>query len=101
MHAHPRSMGPKMDFSSLRYFELFWICIHYSGPKEAPRVMPEFDYWNYLTLNELAKMKAGTVNNKRRFLETMVTCVTPYFQPLIRCIDELREIVFPNNSEWT
>jgi hypothetical protein len=44
MHAHPRSMGLKMDFSSLRYFELFWTCIHYSGPKEGPRVMPEFEW---------------------------------------------------------
>jgi hypothetical protein len=61
-------MGPKMDFSFLRYFELFWmICIHYSGPKEAPRVMPEFDRWNYLTSDELAKMKASTINNERRF----------------------------------
>ena len=31
----------------------------------------------------------------------MITCVTLYFQPLIRCINELRKIVFPNNSEWT
>src|SRR3954469_23664692 len=23
------------------FWVLFWICIHYSGPKEAPRVMPE------------------------------------------------------------
>jgi hypothetical protein len=56
-----------MDLSSLRHFELFWICIHYSGPKEAPRAMPKFDRWNYLTSDELAKMKAGTINNERRF----------------------------------
>ena len=82
------------------FWVLFWICIHYSEPKEPPRVMPEFDRWNYLTSDELVKMKAGTINNERRFLETMIKCVTPYFQPLIPCLNELREMVFPNNSEW-
>jgi serine/threonine protein kinase len=83
------------------FWVLFWICIHYSEPKEAPRVMPEFGRWNYLTTDELATMKAGTISNERRFLEMMLNCVTPYFQPLIPCINELRDIVFPNNSEWT
>ena len=63
--------------------------------------MPEYDGWNYLTTDGLARMKAGTINNERRFLETMFKCVTPYFQPLIPYIDALRSVVFPNNSEWT
>ncbi|KAH3208495.1 hypothetical protein KXV77_009772, partial [Aspergillus fumigatus] len=41
------------------FWVLFWICIHYNGPCEN-RVVPEFDKWNFVAMEELAKLKLGT-----------------------------------------
>jgi len=82
------------------FWVLFWICIHYTGPKGANRVVPRFENWNFLTVEELAIMKQGTISNEELFLRTMIASVTPYFQPLIPYIEELRTIVFPNDKGW-
>jgi hypothetical protein len=80
------------------FWVLFWICIHYTGPK-AGRTVQEFNNWNYMTMQSLATMKCGTIDESH-FMRTMIASVTPYFQPLIPWIDELRMIVFPNNRAW-
>ena len=82
------------------FWVLFWICIHYTGPKGANRVVPEFDRWNFLTMDELAKMKSGTVGTDSLFLRTMTASTTSYFQPLIPWIEQLRMVVFPNDRQW-
>jgi len=75
------------------FWVLFWICIHNTGPKGADRVVKEFDDWNYLTTDALAIMKNGVVG-ERIFLRKMAEVVTPYFQPLIPWLNELRRRVF-------
>ncbi|KAG9233274.1 hypothetical protein BJ875DRAFT_442406 [Amylocarpus encephaloides] len=47
------------DLESI-FWVLFWICIHYDGPNQG-RVVPQFDKWNYIDMEELAKLKLGTV----------------------------------------
>ncbi|KAF2690847.1 hypothetical protein K458DRAFT_473916 [Lentithecium fluviatile CBS 122367] len=39
---------------------LFWICIHYDGPNKE-RVVPQFEKWNYIGTEELAKIKKGEI----------------------------------------
>ncbi|RMD42106.1 hypothetical protein DV735_g2981, partial [Chaetothyriales sp. CBS 134920] len=34
------------------FWVLFWICIHYDGPDKT-RVVPEFNQWNYITIDSL------------------------------------------------
>jgi len=82
------------------FWVLFWVCIHYDGPNEQPKVVSEFENWNFMTTGELAKMKSGTIDDEARFMETMLTNVTPYFQPLIPWLEELRMVVFPNDKKW-
>ena len=81
------------------FWVLLWICIHYNGPNEPPRVVSRFENWNYMDTDQLAIMKAGIVT-KHPFLTTMIEHVTPYFQPLIPWLWQLRMKVFPNGQEW-
>lgn len=82
------------------FWVLFWICIHYTGPKGANRVVPEFDEWNFQTIEALATTKIGTISDDGHFLTKMIKFVTPYFESLIPWIDKLRAIVFPNDKKW-
>jgi len=79
---------------------LFWICIHYNGPNEPPIYESGFEQWNSMTTEDLAKMKSGTIVEEATFLKTMLTYATPYFQPLIPWLEELRKVVFPNDKKW-
>jgi hypothetical protein len=78
---------------------LFWICIHYGGPQKA-RVVPRFHKWNYLDSEELTGAKKGVVDVERAFLKTAQTNFTPYYQPLLPCVNRLRRKVFPNGERW-
>jgi serine/threonine protein kinase len=82
------------------FWVLFWICIHYNGPGGASRVVPAFDRWNYMTSDDLAMMKVGVINIEQMFLEMMISNITPYFQPLTPYVNELRKVVFPNDTIW-
>jgi hypothetical protein len=82
------------------FWVLFWICIHYTGPNGANRVVPEFDEWNFQTLKALATTKIGTISDDGDFLTTMVESATPYFESLIPWINKLRTKVFPNDKKW-
>jgi hypothetical protein len=81
------------------FWVLFWICIHYDGPKQE-RVVPRFDKWNYLDAEELAGSKKGIVDDEIDFLNTANTNFTPYYQQLIPCVNRLRNQVFPNGERW-
>ncbi|KAE8133847.1 hypothetical protein BDV38DRAFT_286466 [Aspergillus pseudotamarii] len=79
------------------FWVLFWICIHYEGPNEKSLVIREFDEWNYVSMEELAKLKLGTVSDDDIFESTMDK-FTEYHKPLKPCVDELRKAVFPNGK---
>ena len=81
------------------FWVLFWICIHYDGPSQQS-IVPRFDKWNYLDAEELAASKKGVVDDERDFLKTAEENFTPYYQPLIPCVNRLRRKVFPGGGRW-
>ena len=84
------------DLESI-FWVLFWICIHYDGPNQE-KVVPQFDKWNYVDMEELAKLKLGTVAKETIFMKTITDNFTSYFEPLIPWVNRLRKIVFPRDS---
>jgi hypothetical protein len=83
------------DLESI-FWVLFWICIHYNGPNQG-RVVPQFNKWNYVNIEELAKLKLGTVAKEAIFIKTITDTFTSYFEPLILWVNRLRKIVFPRD----
>ncbi|KAK3332195.1 hypothetical protein B0T19DRAFT_439053 [Cercophora scortea] len=81
------------------FWVLFWICIHYTGPDKS-RPVTEFDKWNYVDTEELAKLKLGTVTKESLFMKTMTDNFTPYYAPLIPLLNRLRKVVFPKDKPW-
>ncbi|PYI29630.1 hypothetical protein BP00DRAFT_458436 [Aspergillus indologenus CBS 114.80] len=79
------------------FWVLFWICIHYNGPNDPGRVVKEFDEWNYISMEDLAKLKLGTVSDDDIF-ETTMAKFTEYHQPLKRWVGEWRRVIFPNGK---
>ncbi|KAL6228791.1 hypothetical protein BDW75DRAFT_129604 [Aspergillus navahoensis] len=79
------------------FWVLFWICIHFNGPDDTGRVVKEFDEWNYVSMENLAKLKLGTVSDDAIFENTMGK-FTEYHRPLKRWVDELRRVIFPNGK---
>jgi len=80
------------------FWVLFWICIHHNGPNDPERVVLKYEKWNYMDPESLAEMKSGTINGERHFLTTAHRFFTPYFQPLISCVNNLRKVVFRNDA---
>jgi hypothetical protein len=78
------------------FWVLFWICIHYDGLNQG-RVVPQFDKWNYVDMEELTKLKLGTVAKEAIFMKTITDTFTSYFEPLIPWVNRLRKIVFPRD----
>lgn len=81
------------------FWVLFWICVHYDGPNK-PRVIPEFDQWNYISMELLAKEKKGQVSDEGDFIRSAEENFTLYYQPLVPWINRLRKVVFPNGGRW-
>ncbi|KAK3366555.1 hypothetical protein B0H63DRAFT_456236 [Podospora didyma] len=81
------------------FWVLFWICIHCIGPDET-RVVPQFDKWNYVDTEELAKQKLGTVAKESIFMKTITDNFTPFYPPLIPLLNRLRNIVSPKDKPW-
>jgi hypothetical protein len=48
----------------------------------------------------LAESKLGIVSSYSIFFEKAQQFFTPYFQPLIHCVDGLRRIFFDENQGW-
>lgn len=86
------------DLESI-FWVLFWICIHYDGP-DRPRVVTQFDTWNYVAMGELAKVKLGTVLDEDVFRKTTEEFFTEYYKPLLPWIGKLRRTVFPDGGRW-
>ncbi|KAF2240206.1 hypothetical protein BU26DRAFT_443333, partial [Trematosphaeria pertusa] len=81
------------------FWVLFWICIHYDGPGKDIGAT-EFEKWNYVSMEELAELKSGLVSRERHFLNRITKAFTPYYQPLIPCVNRLRRAVFPMDKPW-
>ncbi|KAK3363827.1 hypothetical protein B0T25DRAFT_513737 [Lasiosphaeria hispida] len=81
------------------FWVLFWICIHCEGPDKAG-VVQQFDKWNYVDPEELAKLKLGTVAKESIFIKTITDHFTAYCAPLIPLLNKLRKVVFPKDKPW-
>ena len=81
------------------FWVLFWTCIHYTGLGQG-RVVPQFERWNYIGTEELAKIKKGEVGDEKDFLRAVEDNFTTYFRPLIPCVNRLRRKVFPSGGRW-
>lgn len=80
------------------FWVLFWICIHWNGPSQEGRKVKEFEDWNTKPIKELAKLKMGLVSEEDGFAKEMSEYFSEYYKPLISCIQELREVVFPGGK---
>ncbi|KAL2175530.1 uncharacterized protein P884DRAFT_286564 [Thermothelomyces heterothallicus CBS 202.75] len=85
------------------FWVLFWICIHFDGPKKV-RVVRRFDKWNYVDTDEraeeLAGMKLIVVSEEETFMNTTTKYFTQYYQPLAPLMNDLRKVVFPGDKPW-
>ncbi|KAK7229627.1 hypothetical protein V2G26_001797 [Clonostachys chloroleuca] len=81
------------------FWVLFWICIHYDGPSKG-RVVRDYDRWNSVGTEELAKLKKGEVSDEGDFLKIAEANFTPYYRPLVQWVNRLRRKVFPNGERW-
>jgi hypothetical protein len=84
------------DLESL-FWDMFWICIHCTGPDGKSR-RSEFEDWNFLSTERLAKEKAGQVS--KGIFDKVDTHVTAYCKPLIPYLKELHEVCFPGGVRW-
>ncbi|KAI9770976.1 MAG: hypothetical protein M1840_002680 [Geoglossum simile] len=82
------------------FWVLFWICIHYDGPNKGSRIVPKFEKWNYEDMDELAKLKKGTIDREGDFIKEIREHFTPYYQSLVPWVNRLRRVVFPTDKPW-
>ncbi|KMP10202.1 hypothetical protein CIRG_09883 [Coccidioides immitis RMSCC 2394] len=86
------------DLESFFWF-LFWVCIHYDGPGKG-RIVQQFEEWNYVHTEKLANEKKGVISDEGDFLRIAKDNFTPFYQPLIRCVNRLRRLAFPDGGRW-
>lgn len=79
------------------FWLLFWLCAHWNGPGQK-RSKTEYESWNYKGTEELAREKAGLVIEEDKFTKEVYKNFGPYCKPLIPCIQELREVIFPGGK---
>ncbi|KAH8731711.1 hypothetical protein GQ44DRAFT_745770 [Phaeosphaeriaceae sp. PMI808] len=81
------------------FWVLFWVCVHWNGPGRS-RSKTKYDSWNYEPTQKLAEIKKGKVDEEDKFTEEVEKEFTAQCKPLIPCIQELREVVFPGGKRW-
>ncbi|KAK1142575.1 hypothetical protein N8T08_007551 [Aspergillus melleus] len=81
------------------FWVIFWICIHYDGPTVG-RIVPKFEKWNYVDVEELAELKKGAVAHEGDFISMVDEYFTGYYKPLMPWVNRLRKVVFPNGGRW-
>jgi hypothetical protein len=81
------------------FWVLFWICVHWNRPGRS-RSKTKYDSWNYKGTGELAEIKKGKVDEEDKFTQEVGKEFTAQCRPLIPCIQELREVVFPGGKRW-
>ena len=87
------------------FWVLFWICIHHNGFDKEGKVkrgiVPEYEDWNYLSTNRLAKGKAGKMLNLEETSDqNMYEWFTVFSGKMIPCMQELRRALFPGGKRW-
>ncbi|KAL2050312.1 hypothetical protein ABVK25_009420 [Lepraria finkii] len=84
------------------FWLLFWICIHHCGydkeGKVKRRIVPQYEDWNYLSTEKLAREKAGQIS--KGIFDSVDENFTNHCKPLIPCLKELHGVVFPGGSRW-
>ncbi|KAI0430871.1 hypothetical protein F5Y09DRAFT_306398 [Xylaria sp. FL1042] len=88
-----------MDDLESFFWVLFWICIHYKGPGQEGKAT-EFEKWNNLNIEELARDKKGIISDERDFVRIVEGNFTSYYRPLIPWVNKLRRVVFPDGRRW-
>jgi serine/threonine protein kinase len=83
----------------LFFWVLFWICVHWNGPCRS-RSKSKYDSWNYKATGELAEIKKGKVDEEDKFTKEVEREFTAQCKPIVPCIRELREVVFPGGKRW-
>lgn len=78
---------------------LFWICVHYEEPDKA-KVDEDFEKWNFLDMEELAKLKKGEIGDEQDFNSSAKKKFTSYYQSLVPWVNRLRKEVFPDDKRW-
>ena len=73
---------------------LFQIYIHYNRLNKKGNIINNFNKWNSIHTEELAKIKKGVVANKEDFLKTVGNNFLLYYQPLIPQVNRLQKVVF-------
>ncbi|KUI70863.1 G protein-coupled receptor kinase 2 [Cytospora mali] len=81
------------------FWVLFWICIHYDGPRKGT-VVERFEKWNYQDMEDLAGLKRYIIGHKKDFARTMDTYCQPYFESVAPWLEKLRKVVFPGGVEY-
>ncbi|KAB8227915.1 protein kinase family protein [Aspergillus alliaceus] len=81
------------------FWVILWICIHYDGPSVA-RVVPRFEKWNYVDMEELAELKKGAVAHEGDFISMVNDNFTEFYKPLVPWVNRLRKVVFPSGGRW-
>ncbi|KAF8847973.1 hypothetical protein BDZ45DRAFT_636317 [Acephala macrosclerotiorum] len=76
------------------FWVLFWVCIHWNGPGQGTS-RTEYESWNYKDTKELAEIKKGKVDEEDKFTLEVTRNFSSYCRPLIPCIQDLRNVVFP------
>jgi hypothetical protein len=89
-----------MDDLESMFWLLFWICVHYSGPRGSHVGSTEYEEWNFLSPGKLAGGKAGLISNEQDFLDRINPDFTDYYAPLVPWINTLRRVVFPSGCRW-
>ncbi|KAI0865140.1 hypothetical protein F4860DRAFT_510303 [Xylaria cubensis] len=84
-----------MDDLESFFWVLLWICINYQAGGKMVKFNP-LDTWNYMADLDLIHAKLGVINKAAK----TEGYFTPYYQPLIRWVNELRKVVFPDNTTW-
>lgn len=62
--------------------------------------MSKFQAWNFESIENLAKIKKGSVDEEDKFNMEVDENFAAYCTPLIPCIKELRKVVFPEGKRW-
>jgi hypothetical protein len=81
------------------FWVIFWICVHYDGPN-VNRIVPRFEKWSYVDMEELAELKKGAVAHEGDFVSMVNEHFTKHYKPLAPWVSRLRKLVFPNGGRW-
>ncbi|KAI1744015.1 hypothetical protein F4680DRAFT_408192 [Xylaria scruposa] len=89
-----------MDDLESFFWVLLWICINYEARGEYIEPCMLAGYLDRNNIRDLFVFKKSLIDEEPYFLKKAQESFTPYYQPLIRWVNELRKVVFPNDRRW-